>query len=699
MDSPAPQCFTALNHILVCGLGSLGQHCVELLKEFGVQIWAINNCKIEEWEIPHVRNLLTDVVVGDCRQEEILKQAQLENCRSVLIVTGDERVNLETAFAARLLNPAIRIIIRSSKRNLNTLLEQQLGNFIALEPNLLSVPAFALAALGQESRFHLYTASAPKQEILGFFRVDQTYYQVIKRRIQPNDRGCNVLKLDELNTRFFKVLNHQPADADFSEFTDFYRWDSQARLQPEDWLISIKQSEGMDRLDSHPTFNSVGRQNTHWLSIHSILDKRRIQAFLLRLWGTPERSQLQRVGLFCGVAVLTLLLFGTLLLYWNFPNMSLVDAFYTTSILLLGGYGDLFGDFHLKVPLPGWLRLLSLGLTLAGTAFIGVLYALLTEKLISWRLQFLSRHLPLPNQNHIIVVGLDRVGQGVLSLLHDFNQPLIALSEKAVETRIIPNYPFLIGSVADTLKQVNLETAKSVVAVAEDAMENLELALMAHRVNPQCRLVLRTYDRRFTEQLSQLFPFANVLSVSALSSEAFVAATFGEKVFNLFRIDRQTILTTEYRIEAGDRLNGLILAEIAYGYGVVPILHQRSPQESTVLMPSDDVQLRIGDRLVVLATTNGLRRIELGEMRPRLWQVRVEKVITSEAVFVGANEISRISGCDLKTSRSLMSNLPGILPVKLYDHQAQRLVRRLSRVQVIASAISSKDTSPANTQA
>jgi hypothetical protein len=137
----------------------------------------------------------------------------------------------------------------------------------------------------------------------------------------------------------------------------------------------------------------------------------------------------------------------------------------------------------------------------------------------------------------------------------------------------------------------------------------------------------------------------------------------------------------------------LILAEIAYGYGVVPILHQRSPQESATLMPSDDVQLHSGDRLVVLATTNGLRRIELGEMCPRLWQVRVEKAITSEAVFVGANEISRISGCDLKTARSLMSNLPGILPLKLYDHQAQRLVRRLSRVQVIANAIASKDTS------
>jgi Trk K+ transport system NAD-binding subunit len=234
---------------------------------------------------------------------------------------------------------------------------------------------------------------------------------------------------------------------------------------------------------------------------------------------------------------------------------------------------------------------------------------------------------------------------------------------------------------------VNLLGAKSVVCVTEDDLGNLEFALMAHRANPECRLVLRANDRRFTEQTSQLFPFANVLSISALSSEAFVAAAFGEKVFNLFRIDQKTILTTEYQIEEGDTLNGFILAEIAYGYGIMPILHQRSSQESSTLMPSDDIRLHASDRLVVLATTHGLRRVERGNMLPRFWQVWVEKAMTSEAVFVGANEICRISGCELSTARALMNHLPGILPVHLYGHQAMRLVRRLSRVQVIARAI------------
>ncbi len=57
---------------------------------------------------------------------------------------------------------------------------------------------------------------------------------------------------------------------------------------------------------------------------------------------------------------------------------------------------------------------------------------------------------------------------------------------------------------------------------------------------------------------------------------------------------------TEYEIEAGDTLNGSSIGDIAYGYRVVPILHQRERQ-APKLMPEDYLNLRIGDRIVVLA--------------------------------------------------------------------------------------------------
>jgi len=130
----------------------------------------------------------------------------------------------------------------------------------------------------------------------------------------------------------------------------------------------------------------------------------------------------------------------------------------------------------------------------------------------------------------------------------------------------------------------------------------------------------------------------------------------------------------------------LILAEISYGYGVVPILYQK-PLDNSKLMPSDDIKLAVGDRLIVLATIDGLKRIENGEIKEPTWQVMVESASSEDAIFQGANEIVGISGCSMLTARELMNNLPGILPKPLYKHQAQRLVRTLKKVFVKARLI------------
>lgn len=77
-------------------------------------------------------------------------------------------------------------------------------------------------------------------------------------------------------------------------------------------------------------------------------------------------------------------------------------------------------------------------------------------------------------------------------------------------------------------------------------------------------------------------------------------------------------------------------------------------------------------------------------MLPRSWKVEVDKALTKDAVFEGARTTARISGCSTKMTTELMSHLPGVLPVPLYKHQAQRLVRELSKVQVLAHLIHSE---------
>ena len=184
--------------------------------------------------------------------------------------------------------------------------------------------------------------------------------------------------------------------------------------------------------------------------------------------------------------------------------------------------------------------------------------------------------------------------------------------------------------------------------------------------------------------MAQLFPYTQVLCASALSAEAFAAAAFGENVVSLFRLYYQTILITQYTIEVGDTLNGLLISEIAYGYGVEPILYQRSSTDPPKAMPSEDIRLQVGDRLFILASIRGLRRIEQGQLAERQWQIKVEAALAQDACFDGAGEIARITGCDIGVAREFMTHLPSVFPQRLYRRQALRLVRRLVRLRIKA---------------
>ncbi|WP_310412608.1 NAD-binding protein [Chamaesiphon sp. OTE_8_metabat_110] len=393
------------------------------------------------------------------------------------------------------------------------------------------------------------------------------------------------------------------------------------------------------------------------------------------------------MALICCLIVVLLLAIATVLFRQYYPNTTWISAFYASAILLLGGYGDLFGNFENITTIPWWLQTFALGLSLAGTAFVGVLYAVLTESLLSSKFQFVKQRPPVPQQNHIVIVGLGRVGQQVALLLQQFKQTVVGVTlQPDINSTILPDLPIITGNIDRSLAQANLTTAKSVIIVTDDEMLNLEVALMVQAIDPQLDLVIRTSGQRLSQHLTKTLPTARVLGMQTVSAEVFAGAAFGENILNLFHIDRQTILVTEYTIETGDTLDRLLLAEAAYGYGVVPILHQRNPRPA-ILMPTDDILLAHGDRLVVLATTESLRRIDIGDPYPKSWQVEVELAMTAESTFEGANIIGRISGCSLRTARDLMENLPRILDIPLYQHQAQRLVRALEQLRVKAKII------------
>jgi Trk K+ transport system NAD-binding subunit len=667
---------------LVCGLGSLGQYCIAVLQEFGARVSGIDKQQPSSWEIPELPHVLDALIIGDCCHLQVLEQAQIQECQAILLVTDDVQVNVEAAFTARRLNPDIRLVIRSAKQKLNELLRHSLGNFVAFEPWQLSTSAFALAALGKETQ--------------ALLTIDDQLLRVVKRHMHPHDHWSH-RPLFDLNTRTRRLLE---CTRGLQAIPSFHAWEPEARVQDGDTLVyveaiaiastTVAYSEFLVDSSPQPTQRTVvhplKKRRQVW---HKLLSWKAWQQSVYAFWQSTERRQSQRVAILCGIAVVVMTVLGTSLYWWQYPNANLMDAFHATASLLLGGYGDVFGGVKLELPVSVGLQLFSLMMALAGTAFVGVLYALLTENLLSTRFQFLMRRPPVPKQDHIVLIGLNQVGQAVAEFFQEFKQPLVGISQTDLEANTLPHLPLLVGDIDDALEKSNLVTARSVIVATEDEMTNLEVALMVHAANPDAGLVIRMFDQRFSDNLGQLLPYARVICTNFLAAEAFAGAAFGENILGLFRLNDQTILLTEYRVEAQDTLSNLLLAEVAYGYDVVPVLHHKISQEPK-WMPSDDIRLQVGDRLIVLATIAGLQRIERGELAPRYWQVWLEKAITQEAIFEGATVIARVCGCSLGTAREVMAHLPGRLPVSLYEHQAHRLVRELQKAQVVAQFIHSK---------
>ncbi|WP_253274166.1 TrkA family potassium uptake protein [Myxosarcina sp. GI1] len=654
-----------MDWFLVCGLGSLGQHCVVALAEFGVKVNAIELIIPPSWEIETLPELLDDLIVGDCLQDKTLIQAQILQCRAALIVTSNERVNIETALAIRQLNPDTRLVVRSAQSNLNELLSQQLGNFIAFDPTELPIAAFTLAALGTD--------------ILGYFTLDDQIFRVCHREIESGDRWLR-RSIYELESHQRKILAHNRFDP--VEDLTLEPPDSEVYLSVGDRLVYLETAA-----ESYSPVNSLHsqpqRERKRRNSLHFKFNWKTLVNFFLNL---NFRQQVRQLAIVYTIVLLILLFSGTILFYWRYPDIEPLSAFLSTAILLLGGYGDLFGEIEAVTPFPWWLKLFSLGLTLIGTAFVGVLYALLTEALLSSRFNLANKPLKIPHENHVIIFGMGRVGQKIASWLTRWQQPLVGITSNTdFFQQAATKIPLICGNLIQSLSLAHLERARSVVIVTDNDVYNLEAALMTRRIYPHLNLVVRTAGLRLRQHLHQLLPDARILDIHTLSAAAFAGAAFGENIISLFRWEKQTILVTEYQIEVEDTLHDLKLSDVAYGYGVVPVLYQK-PSQASIVFPIEELILKSGDRLVVLATIAGLKSIELGELDLTLKNVRVriESVVTPDAYFEGANLIYRIAGCDLSIARQTMAELPQTLPCLLYRDCAHRLVRELRKALVIA---------------
>jgi len=637
-----------MGNVVVCGLGSLGLSCLAVLRRYGVPVQAVDKDLEIATLVASGDSSGVASTHGDCRNVEVLRRAGVDRARAILLVTGDSRTNVEAALAARRLNPTIRIVARTAQDNISQLLTERLSNFVAYEPSRLAAGALALAA--------------SSSELIGHFHVGGRLVRVLRRSVEAGSRWQGTA-INEIGRHGVVVLDHAVAgeDVPVNPLTAppdeelFYRHDQDRKVQEGDVLTLLS----VERADSMPRAAGPRARGT--------------LADLLRSW----RHSLRRPA---GVVLTSLIVVSIALLISAaaFPTadgaLTHVDGIFTALVLMTGGtYADLFPPFG---KLSNSLRLLSVTLSAIGTVFVGLLYAFITERVMTLRFRLGTRRPAVPRKDHIVVVGLGRVGRHAAERLQELQQPVAAIEADAVGEHALPELPVVTGNAVEenTLSAVNIGDARAVLVATPDEWLNLEVALQVRRFNTECELVIRTRDARFSDNIADVVPHMHALCVPVIASQAFAAAAVGGKVLDLFQLRQHTVFVVEHAVRAGDGLDGRQLLEAAEDYAVVPVWYAAAAREPRFWSPADQgVRLHAGDRVVVLGSSRSLQWIERGVSRPRDTRLRITDRRPYADVIALASLLVQHTTLTLEQARATVESLPHDLSEPLYPHQARRL--------------------------
>ncbi|WP_239308110.1 NAD-binding protein, partial [Frankia sp. Cj3] len=464
-------------HVVVCGLNDLGFRIAEQLHAAAVPVVVIEGRdvgslrrRLERWGVP----VLSDSVhTGDA-----LRQASITGAVALIACHDIDLDNLETALLATEIAPELRLVVRVTNAQLGDQLGAALPAARVLNLAEKAGPSFVEACISSDVRHafrlgpEIFTVVDVPVSTAGAFR------QVFGNLTPVALRRPGARRVEVCPGRDTFVA---PGDriALLGRLADFA--DNGVRV------VDSGDVNALANLSVHHGGPPPGRGSRG--SRGSPARRRRPHAWLRDLAVTIAAEFDRPFRLALG-AVLTIMTIGTLVLSLTYadndptapPDFSPLDAFYlTVTTMATVGYGDFnFGAAG------GWLQAFGVALILVGALSIAVVYAFITNVIISRRLErTIGRGRATTARDHVIVCGLGSVGlatvEGLLTAGRD-----VVIIERNENNRFLSvvrdlKVPVVFGdaTVRATLMEAGLTRAAALAALTSDDVANLEAVLSA----------------------------------------------------------------------------------------------------------------------------------------------------------------------------------------------------------------------------
>lgn len=208
-------------------------------------------------------------------------------------------------------------------------------------------------------------------------------------------------------------------------------------------------------------------------------------------------------------------------------------------------------------------------------------------------------------RNHIIVLGIGHVGQGVAETLTEMGFEVIAvdhkttpeLSERFSELGI----PLIVGDgrTSNTLEKAGLAHAEAFVACTSNDFVNLEAIMRARDMNPSIRIVARMWDDQFANQLKNFMGVSAVISSSRLAAPIFAGSAVGIEITQTLTVHGKEYSMIRLTVARGSFMDGQSIDYLQTSQNMDIVLHGTNGDVD--VHPRGDVVVQAGDTLVIFA--------------------------------------------------------------------------------------------------